>query len=205
MAGHFTAPSTRVTLILRIRDPRDAGAWRTFVDLYTPLIYSFCLRRGLQEADCRDVLQNVLGRVHRQISTFEYDPARGLFRNWLLTLTVREVRRYQLQADPAARGIGGGIGDQFADEIEAEADGSWISEFHARVLHFAIEQVRREFGKETWEAFEQVWVRDKKPAAVAKAMRKSPEWIYKAKHRVLQRLRQEVEFLTADNPLFLRE
>ena len=76
-------PSTRYTLLRRIRITDDRAAWTSFVDLYSPLVYRYCLRRGLQDADARDVVQEVFIRVGRGIERFEHDPARGQFRAWL--------------------------------------------------------------------------------------------------------------------------
>ena len=44
-------PVTRVTLLARIRDGRDADAWREFVQIYGPVVYRFARNRGLQDAD----------------------------------------------------------------------------------------------------------------------------------------------------------
>ena len=64
----------------------------------------------LYNADCRDVLQNVFISVHRQIRRFEYDPERGLFRNWLITIVLRQINHYESRIDRGTRGIGGGVG-----------------------------------------------------------------------------------------------
>ena len=32
-------PTTRRSLVLRLRDPRDEAAWAEFVDIYEPLVY----------------------------------------------------------------------------------------------------------------------------------------------------------------------
>lgn len=52
--------ATRATLLVRVRDARDCDAWAEFVDLYMPLIYSYALKNGLQEADAADVAQETL-------------------------------------------------------------------------------------------------------------------------------------------------
>jgi RNA polymerase sigma factor (sigma-70 family) len=195
MKDFSDAPSTRKTLLLRIRNPANTEAWQTFVDLYSPLIYHFCLRRGLQEADCRDVLQNVLLSVHRQILSFQYDPERGRFRNWLITIVLRQISRYQSRMDKGTRGAGGGLGDQLADQMGKDEEQSWNDNFQHRVLELAIERLRGEFSPEVFQAFEAVWYYEKKPGEVAQAMGQSPPWVYEAKYRVLKRLKQEVEFL----------
>ena len=66
-----------VTLLARLRHDGDAEAWKTFVNLYTPLVFRSAASRGLQDADARDVTQQVLAIVHRTIGKFEYDRAAG--------------------------------------------------------------------------------------------------------------------------------
>ena len=56
-------PITRSSLLLRLRDADDQEAWGHFVRLYGPLVYRFARRRGLQDSDCGDVTQEVLGAV----------------------------------------------------------------------------------------------------------------------------------------------
>jgi hypothetical protein len=52
----MTVPSpTSPSLLLRLRDPADAGSWQTFIDVYLPLVYGHCRKRGLQDADATDV------------------------------------------------------------------------------------------------------------------------------------------------------
>ena len=53
------APATRYSLIVKLRDPADAGAWREFVTLYQPLVYRLARRQGLQDADAHDLCQEV--------------------------------------------------------------------------------------------------------------------------------------------------
>src|SRR5947209_2872310 len=48
-------PATRASLLVRLRDPRDEAGWREFVDLYTPLVYGYARKQGLQDADAADL------------------------------------------------------------------------------------------------------------------------------------------------------
>ncbi len=54
---------TKPSLLVRLRDPLDAEAWRTFVGLYAPLVYRYGRRRALQDADAADLTQEVMGEV----------------------------------------------------------------------------------------------------------------------------------------------
>src|SRR5581483_3188670 len=72
MSDESASQSTRPSLLMRLRDAGDAGAWATFVDVYTPLVYGYLRRRGLQDADAADVAQEVMTEVARSIRAFEY-------------------------------------------------------------------------------------------------------------------------------------
>src|SRR5438477_8561824 len=80
------SPLTRPSLLVRIRDAHDREAWGQFVQVYVPLIYRFVLRSGLQDADAADVTQEVLRAVARACKRLDYNPRRGRFRSWLLTV-----------------------------------------------------------------------------------------------------------------------
>src|SRR5437763_1051653 len=87
-------PVTRPSLLVRIRDSRDREAWSQFVDVYAPLVYGFARKRGLQDADAADLSQDVLRAVAGAAARFEYDPERGSFRGWLLTVVRNKLRNF---------------------------------------------------------------------------------------------------------------
>jgi RNA polymerase sigma-70 factor (ECF subfamily) len=194
-------PSTRITLLTRLRSAADAEAWRAFVDLYLPLVYRYCRKRGLQDADARDVTQQVLASVHRAIDKFEYDPTRGRFRGWLGTITQHEIGRHMARDRRPGKGGGEGVGNLRAEQESGEVDSAWLEEFNAHIFAAAIERVRPEFDDLTWQAFEITWLGNVPPREAAEQIGKPPAWVYKARFKVVQRLREELEFLTSDAPI----
>src|SRR5215510_11939375 len=88
------SPATRVSLLVRLRDGSDAEAWHEFVHLYAPVIYGFARKRGLQDADAADLMQEVLRSVSTAAQRLEYDPSRGTFRGWLFTVTRNKVLNF---------------------------------------------------------------------------------------------------------------
>jgi phosphatidylglycerophosphate synthase len=44
---------------MRVRDHRDGQAWGRFVEIYSPLVFAYCRKRGLQDEDAADVVQDV--------------------------------------------------------------------------------------------------------------------------------------------------
>src|SRR5689334_18852151 len=107
-------PPTRASLLVRLRDRHDEAAWNDFVDLYAPLVYGYVRKQGLQDADAADLSQEVFRAVAGGMSRFEYDPVKGLFRNWLFTVVRRKLanwrrdrenREKQLPAVAAEQGL----------------------------------------------------------------------------------------------------
>src|SRR5205807_400842 len=116
LMANLDSQPTAASLLLRLRDVQDADAWQTFVDVYAPLIYRYCRRHRLQDADATDVTQEVLAQMTRSIRTFEYQRERGRFRDWLGTVTRNKLRRFLEKQGHAARGRGGDDAGAVLDE-----------------------------------------------------------------------------------------
>src|SRR5438105_4849958 len=110
------SPDTRPSLLVRIRDSGDREAWRLFVDLYGPLVYRFGRKRGLQDADAADLTQTVLQAISGAIQTFEYDPARGAFRGWLLGVVRNQLSKRMRREQHAPQGTGDSATQQWLAE-----------------------------------------------------------------------------------------
>ena len=192
-------PETRPSLLVRIRDPADAVAWRDFVAIYTPLIYNYARRRGLQDADAADVGQTVLQSIARSIDGFEYDPQRGTFRSWLYTITRNQVAKLLQRRQKLPVSLG-------ADSLEVDAnhgDGDreeqrWNREHEQHLFHWAADKVRHDFEEQTWQAFWRVAVDGQAVADTAKSLGMTPGAIYIAKSRVTARLRQLIDSVERD-------
>lgn len=191
-------PSTQQSLLLRLRSFEDVAAWQQFVDVYGPLIYRFARVRRLQDADANDVTQEVFKQVANAIGTFEYDKERGRFRSWLGTITRNEIGRCMERAAKQGRGIGGSGFSQIADSHPASLEDHWISEFNTHVYQTALSRIQKHFDQETWDAFELVWNQNWESKDVALKIDRTVGWVYKAKFRVLQRFKEEVENIASD-------
>ena len=85
------SPLTRASLLVQIRDGANAGAWQEFMQLYGPVVYGFARKRGLQDADAADLMQDVMRSVSDAIGRLDYDRSQGTFRGWLFTITRNKV------------------------------------------------------------------------------------------------------------------
>ena len=185
---------TSASLLLRIRDPNDRDAWATFVDVYAPLIRRYCQRKGLQSSDAADVSQELMLRVSRAISSFEYSRELGRFRNWLGRITANEIasnwtRTGRLPVDT----------DRITSDLK-QGDPDWNQEYTDHILSLAVDRIRGEFAGDTWAAFEATWIRHESPVAVASKLGIAIHVVYVNKSRVLKRLKTEVMALAEDIP-----
>lgn len=203
MADSFADEPTRPSLLLRLRDAADGEAWHTFASAYAPLVYGYCRRCGLQDADAADVAQGVLAQVALTMRGFVYERDRGRFRDWLRVVTRNRVLRFLGRKTPEGRGVGGGEFDRLSEECVGQADAEWCDEFHARVLAVALERIRPLFEPPTWRAFERVWRDDRSPLETSRELALAIDLVYSAKSRVLKRLREEILMLAEDLPEFV--
>src|ERR1700676_627202 len=95
-------PATRASLLVRLRDGGDVGAWQEFVRLYAPVIYGFARKRGLQDADAADLMQDVLRSLSAAVHRLEYDPVRGTFRGWIFNITRTKDFKFLEYRSPRA-------------------------------------------------------------------------------------------------------
>ena len=190
------SPVTRASLLVRLRDRQDHEAWRQFVDLYAPLIYGFARKRGLQDADAADLMQEVLRSVARNAERMEYDPKRGTFRGWLYTVTRNKIYNFLNGQRHRPRGSGDTDAHERLDATPARdgtgPDAEWEREYQRRLSGRAMELVRDEFQPATWQAFWETAVEGRPAAEVGAGLKMSPGAVYVAKSRVLARLRDEV-------------
>ncbi len=147
-------PLTRRSLLFALRDVADQQAWIDFIELYTPLIFGDCVRRGLQEADAQDVTQEVMRSVAKAIQKLDYDPGRGTFRAWLLTVTRSKLNNFlanrQRHAEVAADTT---FHETLADPTSPDAEAELERAYQQRLFEVAPERVRPEFQETTWGAF----------------------------------------------------
>src|SRR5262245_14014372 len=201
--GMLDAPLTRASLLVRIRDGHDQDAWHQFVQLYAPVVYGFARKRGLQDADAADVMQDVLRSVAGAASRLNYDPSRGSFRGWLYTVARNRIFNF---LDTDRHKIGKGTGDSGArEQLEAQPGPelglarSWDEEYERTLAALAMRRVQGEVQAATWQAFWQTAVEGKSAGEAGKTLGMSPGAVYVARSRVLARLKDEVQRLQEES------
>jgi RNA polymerase sigma factor (sigma-70 family) len=188
-------PDTRRSLLVRLRESTDDAAWAEFIGIYDPLVYRLARRRGFQDADARDLCQEVLRAVARAIDRWDPDPAKGTFRGWLFKI----ARNLMLNYLSSQRRHPKGTGDtDFQMMLEAkpatdsEDSALFDLEYKKIVFHRAADSIRHEFSDSTWQAFWMTGVEDVEVAHVSEQLNISPGAVYIARSRVLARLKERV-------------
>ncbi|WP_397571401.1 RNA polymerase sigma factor [Schlesneria sp. T3-172] len=189
-------PDTRPSLVLRLRDTRDQQAWTTFLEIYQPLIYRLIRTRHVQDADAREITQEVLLAVAGSIDRWEVDPGRGTFRGWLSTITRNLVVNFLIRQSRHPRGRGDADFQQVMVDLPApEGDESALFDLEQRrqVFRWAADRIRNEFRESHWLAFWRTAVEGHPVADVARELQISTGLIYVSRNRVMKRLREKVE------------
>ena len=192
------SPETRMSLLYRVRDGRNDEAWEEFVGIYEPLVYRLARRRGLQDADAREVSQDVLVAVAGAIDRWEPTSGVGSFRAWLFRIARNLVINFLVaqQRRPTATGDTNML--QLLDEqwTPSSDDSSLFDdELRRQLFRSAAQNVRPSFQVPTWEAFFRTCVGGEAIESVAKDLGLSVGSVYAARSRIIARLGKEVRRL----------
>lgn len=192
-------PETSLSLIARLQELGDEASWAEFLRIYQPVVHRLARRRGLQEADAQDVVQQVFVSISRSIEDWQGGVNRSPFRAWLTAIARNAVLK-TITRQPRDRAAGTSSvmdllhglpdRDEAASEFEIEAQ--------REIVRVASERIRAEFTAETWAIFWQTAIEGVPIADVANAMRRSPGSIYVARHRVVARLQVVVREMSQD-------
>ncbi|MGA2255234.1 MAG: RNA polymerase sigma factor [Thermoguttaceae bacterium] len=189
-----SAPETRPSLLIRVRDPADRAAWQEFVEIYRPVILRLAQRKGMQAADAEDIAQEVLTVVAKAVEQWEHDPQRAKFRTWLHRVANNVILNALSRGKPD-RAAGGPSLQAAIDQKEARDgpdSGLLRLEYRREVFRWAARQVRNEFRQDTWDAFWLTAVEGRSVDIVARELAKDSGAIYTARSRVMQRIREKV-------------
>lgn len=187
-------PETRGSLLVALKSDDDRAAWHQFVCLYRPVFYRMARRRGLQDADASDLVQQVLMKISRAMADFEHRPD-VRFRHWLRRIANNAIATALTRTFPDAA-VGGSQSDLPCDRaVSAEISQEIEAEYERELYLTAAAAVRTEVCSETWQAFELTMIDDLTCEAAAARLNKSVGTIYAARSRIVRRLRSHIEQL----------
>lgn len=186
-------PETDYSLIDRVKDADDAASWLEFVGLYQPVIYRMARRRGMQDADAQDVIQQVFVAIARSVCGWSPSPGQPPFRAWLTTI-ARNAITTALTRQPKDRATGStSVVDLLCNQPDSSPTESEIAtELQVEIVRWAADQIRADFTEKTWDVFWKTSMDGVSVAEMARQSGRSPGAIYVARHRVLSRLKEKI-------------
>jgi RNA polymerase sigma-70 factor (ECF subfamily) len=182
--------TTSVSLLEQLRQPGAQDAWKAFAQLYTPLLFHWARRLGLQEQDAADLVQDVFAVLVQKLPEFAYDRHKS-FRAWLRTITLNKWRDSRRRAPHLSLGAG----EDAEPTVFSDPDVFAEKEYREHVVRRALDLMQTDFEPTTWRAFWEHGICSRPAAIVAAELGLTVGAVYAAKVRVLDRLRKELQGL----------
>jgi len=183
---------TRPSLLLAVRDPQNGAAWAEFTSIYRPLLLSYVKKKGLNDSDAEEVVQDVLVKLVREMPKFQLNHAKGRFRTWLFTVFIgtfldryRKHKR-QKKAENAYTLAARSFDEDKREELEAE----WDMVYRRHLLQVLLERVKPSVAEKTWVCFEQHVKLGRPAKEVAAALQMEENTVYVYAKRILDKLRK---------------
>ncbi len=190
---------TRATLLQRLKDWQDHAGWQDFFDTYWSLIFGFALQSGLSRSEAEDVVQETVISVAKHMPAFQYDPAIGSFKGWLLNQTrwriadqIRRRRRRGLHEQEAGEDF---PPPAYLDLQDTVLDKIWDEEWEKNIFQAATIRAKHKVEAVQWQIFDFYVVKGWSPEDTAKAFDVSVGHVYVIKNRISEIIRLELEQL----------
>jgi RNA polymerase sigma-70 factor (ECF subfamily) len=193
-------PETNEALIARVKDLGDETSWVEFVGLYQPAILRMAKRRGMQEADALDVIQQVFVSVAKSIESWSSISGGPPFRAWLATI-ARNAITNALTRQPWDAALGGSSVIEQLQSLPAHTaleatQSELLRETRHQLVLWAADEIRHEFGDEVWQSFWLTTIEGQPLSQVASTLNRSAGSMYVARFRVIARLKEKVQELS---------
>ncbi len=184
--------STATSLLEGLRH-NDSDAWARLVDLWTPLIWGYCRRRGFTQQDAEEITQEVLTRIYKGLSGFERDGAGKRFRFWVMAIVRNEIADFCRRRNGSPAPVGGsdyrGILESIPESDEtADSEQFELVKIVARVL----EVIRADFQEKNWQAFELVEFRKLSNQEAGEQVGLTANAVRQATYRIRRRIQEEL-------------
>ncbi|TWU50488.1 RNA polymerase sigma factor RpoE [Rubripirellula tenax] len=175
----------------------DSGQWDRFALLFTPLIYQWCRRAGVEHQDAADVTQEVFRAVAKNLGDFRRSREEDSFHGWLWGITRFKILDHFRAAAKRPIATGGSSAlvewNRLAENVPEVLESKQAKHDIRTIYRQAVELLNTEFEPSTWQAFIKVAVDGRLPKDVADELDMTIGAIYNAKYKILRRLRSEFQ------------
>src|SRR5262249_38370695 len=135
---------------------------REFFDTYSKLLFRVATKSGLQNADAEDLVQDVIVAVKDAMPDFNYDPALGSFKGWLLTIARRRIidhvrkqqREPQRDYHPTTETARTPTVHRIPDPKGNDFDRLWNEEWEKSIFEAALQRVKQRLSEREFQIFD---------------------------------------------------
>lgn len=169
----------------------DNDAFARIFNLYAGLVFHWCRKSGIAEADAGQVSQEVFLAVSRGLKGFKREKPGDSFKAWLRVVTKSRIADYFRQA-PREVGVGGD--DNWLLHVSSPETTESTAEDRIEtnlVYERATRLIESEFSARDCSAFKLSVIEGLTGEEVARQLEITPNSVYIARCRILKRLRDE--------------
>ncbi|MEM9645039.1 MAG: sigma-70 family RNA polymerase sigma factor [Planctomycetota bacterium] len=170
-------------------------AWAKIVAIYGPALYSRIRRKGVPEEDAADIVQETFLAASKSLCKLDTDRSHS-FRGWIWVIARNKMMDHFKRRCHGVQGAGGTDAQlqmlQLVDDLQQRGSDEDRDEASsdATLAHRITELVRDEFTPKTYQAFLLTTVEGRSGMETAEELGMTIGAVYKAKSRVIARVRQ---------------
>lgn len=179
--------TTKKSLLEHIREGNEVS-WYEFEQTYRPLIFLRGSDYRLSMPEKEELCQLVLLDVFKGQRHFQYDPAKGRFRDYLRKIISNNAVDIIRKRNNASM-----ISPEFSDGHDSSLEAAWEEEWISHILQQALNLLREDTDPAAYQAFHLYVIEEKSPKEVAQFLGISINNVYIYKSRMLNRLRKIIK------------
>ena len=185
--------ATPLSLLEGMRN-QDEAAWERLVEIWTPLILRYCLRRRFSADDADDITQNTLVRIYSGLPGFHRDGAGKKLRYWIMAILRNEIATFCRKNSDQPRAAGGSDCQSILENLPDFEDPSsvdWCAP--AQLLCRALEVIQSRIQPKNWEAFQLVEFQRLSNKEAGQKLGMTDDAVRQATSRIRKRLKAELQ------------
>ena len=177
---------TQLPVIDGVRS-QDPERWRQFDAIYRPILAAYLSKKGLDESEANDVIQDIYVKLLGKIQT--YDRSKCRFRSWLFTVAQNTLIDHARRRASRKKALDGWAAQVLqatpSDSAAMEEVWRWIH--REKILRHALKVVRARVSPKAWTCFEQRLLRNRPAAEIAAEIGIEPNSVYVHACRVMKK------------------
>ena len=195
LRGDSPLESSRQSSSQPVIDIEDQERWRSFVDIYDPLIYRYARLKGLGHEDASEVVQECMAILVRRGPDLDFEQEPDRFKAWLRRVAANRIndmfkRRRPTHALPEDIDL--------TETRQPSADKAWDEQWKRKHLRSFLKRILARVSASTRHAFQLYVVSGWPVDEVAETLNISTDQVYAARSRITRDLRRMAQATLGD-------